>query len=110
MMKSRRPSYLEPFAIGGVDGFDQLGIVEVERVRPDADDGTVLLMELLDDQVVVAGADLSETPQVGVAWSRSKESTPSNGTDNNGPRSVRSPPGDSTYLRGRGRGISARAK
>lgn len=36
--------YLEPFAISAVDGLDQLGVIEVESVRADTDNGSVLLV------------------------------------------------------------------
>lgn len=42
--KGLSKTYLEPFAISAVDGLDQLGVIEVEGVRADTDNGPVLLV------------------------------------------------------------------
>ncbi len=61
----RKNAYLAPGLVGAVDGLDQLRVVEIDEVRADAHNRAVLLVELLDAAVVVAGPHEKETPQVG---------------------------------------------
>jgi hypothetical protein len=61
-------SHLPPFAVSAVDCSDQLRVVEIKQVRPDAHDWAVFVVELLDCLVVAASPDESKAPQVRIAW------------------------------------------
>ena len=60
-------TYLEPLAISAVDGLDQLRVIQIKSVGPNTDNGPVLLVEVMDDFMVFAGACLVESPPVGEA-------------------------------------------
>ena len=62
------PTDLDPASIGAVDDLGDLGVVDVEEVGPDPDDGPVLLMELLDGRAIVGRVDLVFPPEVGPSW------------------------------------------
>lgn len=46
--------YLAPLIICTIEGFDQLGVVEVDEVWTDAYSRAIFIVELLDAAVVVA--------------------------------------------------------
>lgn len=59
---------LDPAAVGAVDHLGDLRIVDVDEVGPDAHDGAVLLVELLDVGPVVGRPGVVEPPEIGPSW------------------------------------------
>lgn len=56
--------YLVPRLVFAVDGFDQLRIVEIDKVRADAHNRAILVVELFHPAGVVTGPYKRETPEV----------------------------------------------
>lgn len=58
----------DPAAVGAINDLGNLGVVDVEKVRPDADDGAVLLVEPFDVGAVVGGPHVIKPPEVCPFW------------------------------------------
>lgn len=56
------PTYLAPLAVRAVQGFDQLGVVQVQQVRSYPNHGTIFVMKLLHPEMVVPRPHEKETP------------------------------------------------
>jgi hypothetical protein len=61
---------LGPFSVSVVNSRRELRVVEIKKVRTEADDRTVFLMELLDTWGIVGRDGLTKTPDICPSYER----------------------------------------